>query len=90
MASRDREPVSADTSRRAQDQDLHRDPPWRKHFQEAAREHVGLVRREFLSHFTDDELERLAGYWRRTAEARTPAAAKAVARAKGKRGGGGR
>lgn len=39
----------------------------REHFMSAAREHVALVRREFLSHFTAAELEVLAGYFRRVA-----------------------
>lgn len=37
----------------------------RRHFQAAAREHVALVRREFLSRFRPEELEQLAGFWRR-------------------------
>lgn len=41
----------------------------REHFFSAAREHVALVRREFLSHFTDVELELLAGFWRRLSDA---------------------
>ena len=40
----------------------------RDHFFAAAKEHVALVRREFLSRFTDDELDVLAGFWQRVAE----------------------
>lgn len=41
----------------------------REHFARAAKEHVALVRREFLSRFDDAELERLASFWERL---RTP------------------
>lgn len=37
----------------------------REHFRTAAREHVELVRREFLSRFTPDEQVVLAGFWAR-------------------------
>lgn len=37
----------------------------REHFFAAAREHVALVRREFLSHFTEEEQRTLAGFWGR-------------------------
>ena len=37
----------------------------RGHFLSAAREHVALVRREFLSRFSPEELETMAGFWRR-------------------------
>lgn len=37
----------------------------RSHFMAAAKEHVALVRREFLSHFSRAELEQLAGLWER-------------------------
>lgn len=41
----------------------------REHFLAAAKDHVALVRRELLSRFTDDELDTLAGFWRRLEEA---------------------
>lgn len=37
----------------------------REHFARASVEHVALVRREFLEHFSRDELELLASCWRR-------------------------
>ncbi len=37
----------------------------RERFLRAAEAHTELVRREFLSHFSDAELEVLAGFWRR-------------------------
>jgi DNA-binding MarR family transcriptional regulator len=37
----------------------------REHFLTAARQHVALVRREFLSKFSDAELEQMASFWRR-------------------------
>ncbi|MFO0548444.1 MAG: MarR family transcriptional regulator [Polyangiaceae bacterium] len=42
----------------------------RDHFLAAAREHVALVREQFLSHFSRDEQELLAGFWARLSEAR--------------------
>lgn len=40
-------------------------PSGRKHFFEAAREHVAVVRREYLSHFTAAEQAQLAAFWER-------------------------
>lgn len=37
----------------------------REHFQVAARHHVALVRREFLTRFSQEELEMMASFWRR-------------------------
>jgi len=37
----------------------------RDHFAAAAREHVALVRREFLSRFSAEELQQMAGFWQR-------------------------
>lgn len=60
----------------------------RSHFGEAARAHVTLVRREFLSRFTEAELRTLAGFWARlrepeaTAAEATPEPAKAAPHAK--------
>lgn len=45
----------------------------RAHFMSAAREHVALVRKEFLSRFTEKELEQLASFWARLAEPAEPA-----------------
>ncbi|MFO0644088.1 MAG: MarR family transcriptional regulator [Polyangiaceae bacterium] len=44
----------------------------RTHFLAAAKAHVALVRRDFLSHFSADEQETLAGFWRRIADGTTP------------------
>lgn len=44
----------------------------REHFARAAREHVALVRREYLSHFSEAELATLAGFWRRIAGGAPP------------------
>lgn len=55
----------------------------REHFLAAAREHVALVRREFLARFTRDEQQVLADFWSRfegeRPPAKTPDAAKARA-----------
>ncbi len=40
----------------------------KQHFFAAAKEHVVLVRREFLSHFSAEELETMAGFWNRLSE----------------------
>ncbi len=37
----------------------------RAHFEQAAEAHVALVRREFLSRFTPEELAQLGGFWER-------------------------
>ena len=37
----------------------------RQHFQDAARQHVALVRRAFLRHYTPQELETRASFWKR-------------------------
>lgn len=42
-------------------------PAGRKHFQDAAKVHVALVRREYLSRFSAAELEQLASFWERLA-----------------------
>jgi DNA-binding MarR family transcriptional regulator len=42
-------------------------PEGRKRFMGVAKEHVALVRREFLSHFDESELERMASFWERIA-----------------------
>jgi DNA-binding MarR family transcriptional regulator len=42
-------------------------PEGRKPFMGVAKEHVALVRREFLSHFDESELERMASFWERIA-----------------------
>lgn len=50
-------------------------PTGRAHFLGAAKAHVALVRREFLSHFTRRELRQLAGFWARlhgASEGRAP------------------
>ncbi|MEI8256292.1 MAG: MarR family transcriptional regulator [Deltaproteobacteria bacterium] len=44
----------------------------REHFLTAARQHVALVRREFLSKFSDAELEQMASFWRRVDGAEPP------------------
>jgi DNA-binding MarR family transcriptional regulator len=41
----------------------------RRHFLAAAKEHVALVRREFLVHFNESELAMLAGFWSRLSSA---------------------
>lgn len=50
----------------------------REHFMRAAKEHCALVRREFLGHFTEDELRTMAAFWRRI-EAHTSATETAIA-----------
>lgn len=40
----------------------------KQHFFAAAKEHVVLVRREFLAHFSEAELEVMAGFWKRLSE----------------------
>lgn len=44
----------------------------RAHFGKAAREHVALVRTEFLSRFSEEELTQMAAFWQKVA---APAAA---------------
>jgi DNA-binding MarR family transcriptional regulator len=36
-----------------------------EHFRTAAQAHMAFVREQFLSHFTAQELEQMAGFWRR-------------------------
>lgn len=61
----------------------------RAHFTEAAKAHVVLVRREFLSRFTEAELRTLADFWTRLREAEAsgdePAAEEAPKAARAKR-----
>ena len=37
----------------------------RAHFEDAARQHTALVHDLFLSHFSEDELETMASFWKR-------------------------
>jgi DNA-binding MarR family transcriptional regulator len=43
-------------------------PSGRRHFLEAAEAHVTLVRREYLSHFSQSELEQMVSFWERLSE----------------------
>ncbi|MFO0600972.1 MAG: MarR family transcriptional regulator [Myxococcaceae bacterium] len=54
----------------------------REHFMKAAAEHVALVRREFLGHFTRSELKTLAAAWDRVNGGRAPKPKRRAARAR--------